>query len=191
MAVCAALVRRDRTAEGDTIDVAMTDVLASWTGAAQRDQLPGAEPGSGNVAGYGLYPTADGGWVSLGVLAEDHLWGALARAVALDDVSDLDFPGRTARAEELEGHLAAAIAKRDRDELVDQLQAAGVPVAPVLAQEEVLKAATFRERGLVGEQPWMGHPVRFGHHETVVRADIPPLVEGPSHLPSWSGRITP
>jgi crotonobetainyl-CoA:carnitine CoA-transferase CaiB-like acyl-CoA transferase len=191
MAVCAALVRRDRTGEGDTIDVAMTDVLASWTGAAQRDQLPGAEPGSGNVAGYGLYPTADGGWVSLGVLAEDHLWAALARAVALDDVSDLDFPGRTARAEELEGRLAAAIAKRDRDELVDQLQAAGVPVAPVLSQEEVLKAATFRERGLVGEQPWMGHPVRFGHHATVVRADIPPLVEGPSHLPSWSGRITP
>jgi crotonobetainyl-CoA:carnitine CoA-transferase CaiB-like acyl-CoA transferase len=33
-AVCAAVVRRQRTGEGEYIDTAMTDVLATWTGAA-------------------------------------------------------------------------------------------------------------------------------------------------------------
>ncbi len=188
MAVCAALVRRERTGDGDTIDVSMTDVLASWTGAAVRDTLPGAEPDSGNVAGYGLYATADGGWISLGVLAEDHLWAALARALGLDDAADLDFPARTARAESLEKRLAAAIGGRDRDELVTVLQAEGVPVAPVLSKAEVLTAETFRARGLVGDAPWMGHPVRFAHHPPVLRDEVPSLVEGPEHLPSWSER---
>ena len=34
MAICAAVVRQLRTGEGERIDVAMTDVLATWTGAA-------------------------------------------------------------------------------------------------------------------------------------------------------------
>ena len=88
LAVCAALVK----GEGEVVDVAMTDVLASWTGAVPPLRLPDDTLLGGRVAGYGIYATADGGWISLGVLSEDHLWSALARATGLDDAADLDFP---------------------------------------------------------------------------------------------------
>src|SRR5947208_947891 len=51
-AVCAALVRRSRTGEGESIDVSMTDVLASWTGAVPPLTLPDGEAVGGRSAGH-------------------------------------------------------------------------------------------------------------------------------------------
>jgi len=180
-AICAALVR----GEGEVIDVAMTDVLASWTSAVPPVAFPDGTELGGRVAGYGLYATADGGWISLGVLSEDHLWSALATELGLDDVADLDFRQRTDRCEELEARLAIAVSAAGRDELVERLQAAGVPVAPVLDQAGVLAADTFRQRGLVVEGPAMTHPLRYRVHPAAVRADPPPLVENADALPAW------
>ncbi|MGH8983776.1 MAG: CaiB/BaiF CoA transferase family protein [Acidimicrobiia bacterium] len=168
MAICAALVRRAATGEGENIDVAMTDVLASWTGAIPPLTLPDGQRLSGQVPGYGTFRTADGGWVALGIISEDHFWTSLTGALGLDDASALAFPERLAQVEELNARLAAAIGKRPRDELVAELVAAGVPASPVLSQAEMLAADHFRQRGLVADgadgEPAMGHPVRYEHH---------------------------
>jgi crotonobetainyl-CoA:carnitine CoA-transferase CaiB-like acyl-CoA transferase len=189
LAICAALVRRGRTGEGEVVDVAMTDVLASWTGAVAPLTLPDGRVLGGRVAGYGIYATADGGWVSLGVLSEDHLWAALATAVGLDDVAALTFVERTERCEELEARLVEALRARPRDELVAALEPVGVPVAPVLSGPEVLEADTFRARGLVTDGrdggPAMRHPLRYRDHPAELLADVPPLVEGADALPTW------
>ena len=189
LAICAALVRRGRTGEGEVIDVAMTDVLASWTGVLPPVTMPDGTALGGRVAGYGIYATADGGWVSLGVLSEDHLWSALATAVGLDDVTELTFTERTARCEELEARLVGALGTRDRDELVAALEPVGVPVAPVLSGAEVAEADTFRQRGLVVDgpdgAPAMGHPLRYRDHPTDLLVDVPPLAEGVEALPDW------
>jgi crotonobetainyl-CoA:carnitine CoA-transferase CaiB-like acyl-CoA transferase len=42
-AICAAWIGRQRTGEGETIDVAMTDLLATWTGAVGGGTLAGVE----------------------------------------------------------------------------------------------------------------------------------------------------
>src|SRR5438874_2022900 len=72
LTICAAWAKRLQTGEGEYIDVAMTDVVASWvgprSGAARRDREAPA-PGS---AGYGVFRCADGEYVALGVIAEDH-----------------------------------------------------------------------------------------------------------------------
>lgn len=189
MAICAALVRRATTGEGESIDVSMTDVLASWTGAVAPDRLPGAAEGSPVVAGYGTFATRDGGWVALGVLAEDHLWAALCAGLGLDDVAGLTLAERSAEAAALQGRLATAIGGRDRDALVAELSGADVPVAPVLSRAEVLAAPLFRERGLVSDgpdgRPAMHHPVRFAAHDTVRSTDVPPLADD---LPDWLPR---
>ena len=177
LAVCAALVR----GEGEVVDVSMTDVLASWTGAVPPVTLPDGEPLGGRVAGYGLYEVADG-WVSLGVLSEDHLWAALAGALGLDDVAGLGFVERANVADELDARLAAALADRRRDEVVDELAAADVPVAPVLDQAGVLAAEPFRQRGLVVDGPAMTHPIRYRDHPGGRAAEVPPLTE---ELPDW------
>jgi alpha-methylacyl-CoA racemase len=178
LAVCAALVK----GEGEVVDVAMTDVLASWTGAVPPLRLPDDTLLGGRVAGYGIYATADGGWISLGVLSEDHLWSALARATGLDDAADLDFPTRAERYEELEARLGEAVVTRPRDELVAALEPVGVPVAPVLSQAEVLEAETFRARGLVVDGPAMNHPLRYRDHPPARPTEVPGLG---TELPGW------
>jgi crotonobetainyl-CoA:carnitine CoA-transferase CaiB-like acyl-CoA transferase len=179
-AICAALVRRQRTGEGEYIDAAMTDVLATWTGAATprtRDSEPSesaTEPRG--VPGYGLFATADGRYLTLGVLSEDHFWTALCDALDIDDGRDLRFVERMERASELQPRIAGVIAGRNRDELVDTLLACDVPVAPVLDRNEMLELPHLREREVATSDRWadrsIGYPVRLAHH--AARRTSPP-----------------
>jgi crotonobetainyl-CoA:carnitine CoA-transferase CaiB-like acyl-CoA transferase len=189
LAVCAALVRRARTGAGESIDVSMTDVLASWTGAVPPLTLPDGQEVGGRVAGYGTFRTADGGWIALGVISEDHFWRELTGALGMDDAASLGFAERLALGERLTDRIAAAIAERKRDELVRELANAGVPASPVLSQEEMLHAESFRDRGTVVDgrdgEPVMRHPLRYRDHPARAPREVPPLVEGSERLPRW------
>jgi crotonobetainyl-CoA:carnitine CoA-transferase CaiB-like acyl-CoA transferase len=190
MAVSAALVRRASTGEGERIDVSMADVLATWTGAASPLTLPDGQAVGGGVPGYGTFRAADGGWVALGIISEDHFWDALTRALGLDDIAGLSFPDRLERKESLTVAITDAIATRGRDELVTALVAAGVPVSAVLSQAEMLAAEHFRATSTVFEDAdgsvTMGHPLRYERQPAVAPGDVPPLQEGVEHLPLWS-----
>jgi alpha-methylacyl-CoA racemase len=192
LAICAALVRRSRTGEGDAIDVSMTDVLASWTGAVPPLALPDGQEVGGQVAGYGTFRTADGGWVALGVISEDHFWSGLTRVLGLDDAGALSFAERLALGARLTARIADAIGERKRDELVRELADAGVPASPVLSQGEMLRAEHFRSRGTVVDgpdgEPFMQHPLRYREHPAIAPRDVPPLVEGATRVPSWRER---
>jgi len=137
--VCAARPSRAASGRGTYLDVSMTDVLSTWTGRAGAG-------GSGDpttVPGYGLFTTADGGQLSLGVLNEQHFWSALCKVLELNQVAGLDFAERSRRGTEMQGAVRAAITGRRRDELVSALADAGVPVAPVLTRTEMLSAMPF------------------------------------------------
>ncbi len=192
LAVCAALVRRSRTGDGEAIDVSMTDVLASWTGAVPPLNLPGGQKVGGRVPGYGTFETSDGGWIALGVISEDHFWAGLTRALGLDDAAELSFAERLALGKSLAARIEESIATRGRDDLVRELSAVGVPVAPVLSQDEMLSAQPFRSRGTVVDgpegAPFMRHPLQYRDHPARAAQEVPPLVEGPGRLPSWAVR---
>ena len=131
LAVCAALVQRSRTGEGESIDVSMTDVLASWTGAVPPLTLPDGQAVGGQVRRVRDVPTADGGWVALGVISEDHFWSGLTRTLGLDDAAALTFPerlalGRRAHRAHRQGDRRAGPG-RSRS---PTLAAAGVPASP-------------------------------------------------------------
>jgi crotonobetainyl-CoA:carnitine CoA-transferase CaiB-like acyl-CoA transferase len=175
-AISSAVVRCQRTGEGEHIDVAMTDVLATWTGAA-APRTSAAESSARGVPGYGLFATAGGAHVTLGVISEDHFWTSLCTVLGLNDVRELEFAERMARVDDLQSRVAAAIASRDRDELVDELLAADVPVAPVLDRTEMLALEHLRERDVATSDPWadpsIGYPVRFERH-VAARTSPPP-----------------
>jgi crotonobetainyl-CoA:carnitine CoA-transferase CaiB-like acyl-CoA transferase len=189
MAVCAAMVRRARTGEGESIDVSMTDILASWIGAVPPLTLPDGQTVGGQVPGYGTFATVDGGWIALGVISEDHFWSGLVRTLGLGDTASLSFGERLALGTGLAIRIEEAIATRDRNDLVHELAAAGVPVAPVLSQTEMLGAQPFRSRGAVVDGPdggpVMQHPLQYRDHPARVPREVPPLVEGPDRVPSW------
>lgn len=180
-AICAAVVRQLKTGEGDRIDVAMADVLATWTG-AHRPEAEGVKQESQSPPGYGTFETADGRQLTLGVLTEDHFWRPLCETLGLDDdVAGLGFVDRMARSPQLQAAVAAAIRERQRDDLVQQLLSAGVPVAPVLNRKEMVALPHFRERGAVTVDPWSdpatGYPAKFTHHPASRRQPPPKLDE--------------
>lgn len=150
--ICAAVLGRHATGQGTRLDVSMTDVLATWTGRIGSDDGDGAAGSSrpGPVPGYGIFDTADGGQVALGVISEQHFWSNLCAELGLEDLAPLAFPERSQRGPETQGAVAQAIASRCRDELVTALAAAGVPVAPVLDR-----------KGMVGSAPFPNFPIRL------------------------------
>jgi crotonobetainyl-CoA:carnitine CoA-transferase CaiB-like acyl-CoA transferase len=180
-AICAAVVRKLQTGEGDRIDVAMADVLATWTG-TDRPEAEGVEQESQVPPGYGTFETADDRQLTLGVLTEDHFWRPLCETLGLEaDVAALTFTDRMARGTQLKAAVAAAIRERGRDELIDKLLTAGVPVAPVLNREEMVELPHFKERGAVTSHPWSdpatGYPAKFTEHPASRRQPPPKLDE--------------
>ncbi len=190
-AISAALVRRLRTGEGERVDVAMAGVLATWTGAAEP-VAEGVDPTARGVPGYGTYATADGRWLTLGVVNEDRFWASLCTGLGLDDVADLGFVARCTRLDELQARVASAVAGRGRDEVVAALLAAGVPVAPVLDRAEMLATAHFSWLGAVVHdadgKPAGGFPVRLGQHPARRTRAAPALDQHPEAR--WAPRPT-
>ena len=166
-AICAALVRRQRSGEGEYIDVSMSDVLATWTGAVVP-RAEGADPGARGVPGYGLFETSDGQHLALSIITEDHFWKGLCSVLELHDVESLSFVDRMARLDELQTRIADAIRGHGRDALVADLLAADAPAAPALDREGMLRLDHFREREVSTSDPWsersIGYPVRFASH---------------------------
>jgi alpha-methylacyl-CoA racemase len=150
--ICAAVLGRVASGEGASLDISMTDVLATWTGPAGAGSTdPSAPPArTGPMPGYGLFATADGGQVALGVVNEQHFWVRLCHELALGPLVDLDFDDRSRRGAELQEAVGRAIATHPRDALVARLVAAGVPVAPVLDRQ-----------GMLAGGPFPGFPIRL------------------------------
>lgn len=147
--ICAAVFGRVTSGEGASLDISMTDVLATWTGPVSAGGPDGKTRGSGDGApppplpGYGLFATGDGGQVALGIMNEQHFWASLCSQLGLDELATIDFPARCARGEELQRRVSDAIATQPRDALVSRLMDAGVPVAPVLDRQGMLASAPF------------------------------------------------
>jgi len=155
----------------------MADVVATWTGAADTRAQQTSDHTTRGVPGYGAFATGDGGYVALGVLTEDKFWAGLCRGLGLDDLAELDFATRLARTDELQGRVGGAIATRARDDLVRDLGALDVPVAPVLRRQEMAELPHFRGRDVVVPEAWShavtGAPVRIAGSTRVGRTRPP------------------
>ena len=163
-AICAAYACRARTGDGETIDVSMTDLLASWTGTVGGGAIAGIAVPVDGLPAYGTFAVADG-HVALGVVTEQHFWDATCAALGLVDLVGLPLAEQVTRTKELRDRIAAALAPLSRDEAVDRLLAEGAPISPVQSRAEMLVDRHLRERGTVitapDGGPWLAHPVRF------------------------------
>ena len=184
MAVVAGLLRARSSGEGERIDIGIADVLATWTGAVGALVPKDSPQPMEGMPGYGVYRTADGATVTVGVLAEDHFWQALCRALGLDDLCALGVVERVRRKEELDTEVSKALARLTAEEALARLQEYDVPVAPVLDRHKMLEHEHFRARGTVivdagsgSVTPAMGHPARYLLHPARRPGPAPELDE--------------
>jgi crotonobetainyl-CoA:carnitine CoA-transferase CaiB-like acyl-CoA transferase len=169
--ILAALVERQRSGEGQLVDVSMTDGALSWLAMVAaaflndgRVPRRGSEMLNGGVACYLPYECADG-WVSCGAL-EPKFWQAFCAGNERPDLLEHQFasPGSP-------GHAAVADVFRSRTKadwaaFNDEHDCC---VEPVLDLDEALDSELVRAREMVVEveQPelgpvrLLGHPVKF------------------------------
>jgi crotonobetainyl-CoA:carnitine CoA-transferase CaiB-like acyl-CoA transferase len=130
--VCAALVGVKNTGEGIVVDTSLLSG-AVWTlgpdvayASITGTDAPQGEPDPvARTPLVGQHRTADGRWLSLGMIDEARYWGPACRALGLDALGER-FPDAEARAAHRREILAAideAIATRTRAELEPALRA--------------------------------------------------------------------
>ncbi len=135
LAVSAALMHRKATGEGRFIDLSMTDCILSWMAldiaAAAQQPGPSGEPFPVNIPHYGVFKTADGRYISLGIVHEDHFWTRLCDVLGLSAWRDWTAKKRMNRAVEIRGKLGAVFATASCREWDRRLTEADVPCAAV------------------------------------------------------------
>jgi len=149
IAVLAAIRGRDRGGGGQYIDLGMYEVLASWNSwnapwAAADDDL-GREPlVGGEYPCYNTYETADGRYLTLGVM-EPPFWETLCERLDHPELTDAQFDTGGTESEAYQT-LQATFRKRP---LADWLDVLGddLPVGPVRSPAEATTDEQLDARG--------------------------------------------
>ena len=149
-AICAALLRRERTGEGATLDVSMLECLIAADDITYTSILNEGEVLRQPRVGMVVHPIGEG-HVALQTAGAPHLWGRLAKLIGDPRLTtDPRFATPMARREnwtELQKIFAAWLKRfQSVDEAVETLANARVPVAPMLSPEEVIKHPHLTER---------------------------------------------
>ncbi|HSP53943.1 MAG TPA: CoA transferase, partial [Dehalococcoidia bacterium] len=164
-AVLSALFHRERTGEGQYIDMSQWESSLAVVAEGLMDQaFNGTQPPRmGNriqyMAPHGIYPCAgEDRWVSIAVLTEDE-WrafcGAIGQPALADDPRFRTFEDRKANEDELDAIVEAWTSTLDRFEVRDRLQAAGVAAFPPLTNKDLAEDPHLNARGFFVE---LEHP---------------------------------
>jgi crotonobetainyl-CoA:carnitine CoA-transferase CaiB-like acyl-CoA transferase len=157
--ILGALLHRERTGQGQLVEVAMLDAavvaLASALGVFM-DGDPSIPERTANrhpalaIAPYNVYPTRDG-HVAIFTASERH-WHSVARVLGREDLLDdpgfQSTPSRAARMEEIDALVSAWTESRTKDQVLAELTRAHVPCAPVRTTREVVNDPHLMERGV-------------------------------------------
>jgi alpha-methylacyl-CoA racemase len=151
LAVFAALLRRERTGEGEYLDVSVAEgVLSLMSLYIDQHLATGETPGpghdvlTGRYACYDSYRAADGKWLAVAAI-EPHFYANLCKALGCEQwvghQQDDDVQDR------IRADFADAFAQRDRDDWVAELAPADTCVAPVNDIAELVRDPQLRARG--------------------------------------------
>jgi crotonobetainyl-CoA:carnitine CoA-transferase CaiB-like acyl-CoA transferase len=153
-AILAALHRRDRTGEGDLIEVSLLDsAFAALVNVGANALLTGDEPqryGSAHpsIVPYQPFRAADG-WIAVAA-ANDGLYARLCQAIERPDLAADDRyatnAARVSNREPLIAELQAVFTARSTDDWERLLIAAGVPAGKIRGAGEALRTAPARTR---------------------------------------------
>jgi crotonobetainyl-CoA:carnitine CoA-transferase CaiB-like acyl-CoA transferase len=195
--ILAALAERERSGEGQLVDVSMTDGALSWLAmvaaaflADGRVPHRGSEMLNGGVACYLPYECADG-WVSCGAL-EPKFWQAFCAGIEREDLLERQFakPGS-------DGHAAVAEVFRTKTkaEWASFNDVHDCCIEPVLDLDEALDSELVRAREMVvgvnqpglGLVRLLGHPVKFSRTPADPTRPAPALGEHTEDVLAESG----
>lgn len=192
VAVLAALTHRDRSGQGQYIDMALLDTQVAMLANVGSNYLNSGKPpkrwgnAHANIVPYQTFACADGHIIV--ATGNDGQYRKFVEAGGRDDLlSDPRFatnPLRVQHRDVLVPLLAGMVATRTRGEWIAQLEAVGVPCGPINDVGEVFENEQVKARGVAIE---MDHPaagkVKLVRSPmklslTPAQADLPPPMLG-------------
>ncbi len=177
-AVLAALVHRERTGEGQKVEVPMFDTVLSFNlvehlaGAA----IPGSRAGYSRIMSRhrGPHQTSDG-YVAIMPYTDDH-WRALFEAVDRMDMMErpwfAEHGARLKDADRVFQDLASIVIERTTAEWLELCARLAIPAAPVPTIDEIVEDPALH-RGVLREEP---HPIvgSYRHIESPMKFSSTP-----------------
>jgi crotonobetainyl-CoA:carnitine CoA-transferase CaiB-like acyl-CoA transferase len=154
-AVMVALRHRDRTGEGQVIDVNLLESMLQCMGALPSvwAHLGELQPRLGSGIPYtvprGTYRCADGVWVAVSTSTDSVARRVLGLIGLADDERFGSFGGRMEHRDELEGALAEWIAARPSAEVLSSFDAAHAAAAPVYTMADLARDPHVQARDVL------------------------------------------
>ncbi|GAC1534420.1 MAG: CoA transferase [Candidatus Velthaea sp.] len=191
--VSAAVLHRNRTGEGQEIDIALYEPLLTLLGSHLVDyQQLGVTPARmGNTLPFAaprnVYPTRDERWIAVSCSTQrttERLLNAIGLGDLLADERFTDNRRRVENAEALDERITAWMRERDYVDIFALLNGVGVTAGPVYSPADILEDAHVRARGSVVTV----QDDRLG--EMVMQAPIPRMTGTPGAI-AFTGRSTP
>ena len=166
----AALYRRTVTGRGQVVDAALTEACL----AVQESTIPDYDTGgvvrgpSGTrlegIAPSNIYRSADGSWVVIAANQDTvfrRLCAAMGTPALAEDERFADHAARGRNQDQLDVIIGDWAARRQPDDIIETLSAAGVIAGPINTVAEVVANPQFRARGMLVEHndERIGRPV--------------------------------
>ena len=191
--ILTALLVRERTGEGQRVEVALHDGLLSlltfhaqawWAGGKAPTRIGNAHP---SIVPYQTFPTADG-WMNVGV-GNEAQWKRFCEAVGRPEwVETPEYrtnADRLVRREELVPRIEQILRRRPTAEWIEAFSAVDVPCGRIRRVPEALDSPEARGRGMIVEVegadgeplPLLGPAVRMSASPAYVRRRPPGLGE--------------
>lgn len=176
IAILGALRHRDRTGEGQLIDVSQLDCMIAQNGVSiTKYTLSGMLPHETSKkymgpSTFGMFEAKDG-WIY--IAADPNMHERLKEAMGVDDLGE----GRDV--------IEDWVSDKPRKEIIDSLNKAIVPVAPIYHIDETLEDPHVKARGIIeeidhkkaGTVKLPGFPVKMGKTPGEIRLAAPSLGE--------------
>ena len=184
VAILTALQHRDRTGEGQHIDIALFDTQLSWLANVASGFLLSGDPprrygnAHGTVVPYQTFATADGHLML--AVGNDRQFSSLAEVVGeptwSEDERFATNPARVQFRDLLIPALAAHFRSCATDEWIQRLRAAGVPCGPVNDIPTALQTPQAEHRQMV-------QTVTDGNGDSIpLVGPVPKLDKTPAHI---------
>jgi crotonobetainyl-CoA:carnitine CoA-transferase CaiB-like acyl-CoA transferase len=188
IAILAAAIHREKTGEGEFLDISMMDSVVSWLSIHAGKYFMDGEllkrgdtPLTGRYACYQVYPTKDGRHMSLGAL-EPKFWKNFCEAVGRRDLMDKQFIEGEERLRVIE-EIQNLFKTKTQEEWVNFFKKVDACCEPILTFEEVFQHPQVLHRQMVME---VEHPVEGNFHQLgnpIKSSRFPFEIRTPS--PAW------
>ena len=191
--IMGALREKDRTGNGQYLDVSMMDTLASlmFMENLEEDVQQGNPLRTGNTSRggpTGLYHAADADLLI--TAASDDQWRRLCEALSapelLEDQRFTDYTSRTINVGDAREEVQKRVGKMTQAEMLARLEECDVPCGPVRTVPDIMADPHFYERGTL-------QPMRHGAMDAPVPGGIAsgfPVVFSGGPLPTLPGAPT-